>query len=148
MSYLSIHFKDYDCDEYGNVYKCGKLLKQCCSNGYKQVTMRDENAKRRVCGVHCVVAMKYLNYFDGCVVHHKDGNRENNNLDNLEVYYRNFHSHLHGLNNESFKCLNKGKPAWNRGVKMSDEFCKHCSDSAKKRGFVGNQFIDKFGNRR
>lgn len=146
MSYLSEHFKNYDCDVFGNVYKNGKLLKQCNSNGYKQVTLRDENNKRRICGVHQVVAMKYLDYYDGCVVHHKDKNKQNNNLDNLEVKSSYDHKRQHGLENEFFKTMNKNKTAWNKGLKMSEEFCEHCRVNAQKRGFLGNQFVDKFGN--
>lgn len=148
MSYLSKHFKDYDCDEFGNVYKHGKLLSQCNSNGYKQVTMRDENFKRRILGVHVVVAMKYLDYFEGCIVHHKDRNKSNNNLDNLEIRSEYDHKREHALENEIFRYYNKGHTAWNKGIKMSDEFRKHCSENAKKRGFVGNQFVDAQGNRR
>ena len=36
----------------------------------------------------------------------------------------------------------------NKGKKMSKEFCEKCRQSASKRGFNGNQFIDKYGNPR
>lgn len=35
---------------------------------------------------------------DGCVIHHKDGNKLNNNLDNLECLSRSRHSAHHGKN--------------------------------------------------
>ena len=35
-----------------------------------------------------------------------------------------------------------------KGNKMSKEFCEKCRQSASKRGFNGNQFIDKYGNPR
>lgn len=153
MSYLSEHFANYDCDKYGNVYKNGKPLKQCNSNGYKQVTMRDENFKRRICGVHQVIAMKYLEYYDGCIVHHKDKNRCNNKLENLEVKSPTEHKHQHGIENVFFKTLNKGKPAWNKGLKMSKEFSDACKSGieknrkGRKNTFRGNQYVDKNKNK-
>lgn len=148
MNYLQQFYPDYDCDENGNVYKKGVQIKPFNSNGYKQILLFNEKHERKVCGVHIMVAMKYLNYYDGCVVHHKDHNRSNNCISNLEVVDRIEHLRLHGRENETFKKSRKGKPAWNRGMKMSDEYRKHCSVSAKKRGFVGNQFIDRYGNKR
>ena len=126
-------FPDYDVDELGNVYKHNEIITPFKSNNYFQVLLFDNNHNRRVLGVHTVVAMKYLDYFDGCVVHHKNGNAHDNSLNNLEVLSRSEHSRLHGKNNEKFKTLNLGKPSWNKGMKMSEEFCKHCSISAKKR---------------
>ena len=152
MTYLETHFKNYDCDIYGNVYKNGKPISQCNSNGYKQVTMRDENFKRHILGVHVVVAMKYLDYYEGCVVHHKDENKSNNNLYNLEVANSTYHKSYHAKRNLNFIEGNKSKKPWNKGLKMSDEFRQHCSESAKKRakriGFQGNQFVDKYGNKK
>lgn len=126
-------FPNYDVDECGNVYKQGKLIKPFKSNKYLQVLLFDKDANRKVMGVHTIVAMKYLDYFIGCVVHHKNGNTHDNSLENLEVLSRSKHSQMHGKENEQFKLSNKGKVAWNKGLKMSEEFCKHCSISAKKR---------------
>lgn len=126
-------FPNYDVDEKGNVYKCGTIIKPFKSNKYLQVVLFDVEHKKRVFGVHTVVAMKYLGYFTGCVVHHIDGDTRNNALNNLEIFSRNEHSRLHGQNNDNFKVMNLGKVAWNRGLKMSNEFRKHCSDSAKRR---------------
>ena len=152
MTYLEQHFKAYDCDTEGNVFKNGKPISQCNSNGYKQVTMRDENFKRRILGVHVVVAMKYLDYYDGCIVHHKDEDKSNNNLDNLEVLNSPYHKSYHAKRNTKFSQSAKDKEPWNKGMKMSDEFRQHCRDSALKRiqrdGFYGNQFVDRNGNRK
>lgn len=126
-------FPNYDVDKQGNVYKQGILVKPFKSNKYLQVVLVDKEQNKKVLGVHTVVAMKYLNYFKGCVVHHINGNTHDNTLENLEVISRSEHSKLHGKNNEKFKTLNLNKPAWNKGLKMSKEFCEHCSISAKKR---------------
>lgn len=100
MDYLQEHFPEYDCDEYGNVTKNGEPAKIFKSNKYFQVLLFDKNHKRKVCGVHTVMAMKYLNYFEGCIVHHLDGNTTNNLLSNLEVQSRSQHSHYHAGHKE------------------------------------------------
>lgn len=149
MNYLQQFYSNYDCDENGNAYKNGKQIKPFNSNGYKQVLLFNEKHERKVCGVHIMVAMKYLNYYDGCVVHHKDHNRSNNHVSNLEVIDRMEHFKLHGKEyGERFRVLYKGREPWNKGKKMTQEFREHCSIAAKKRGFVGNQFIDRYGNKR
>ena len=120
--------------------------------------------------------IKYLDFFDGCVVHHIDGNTQNNCVDNLEVHTRAEHTSLHSKGNtykHGVAPWNKGKKMsdesrermsksakgrkrqgyvpWNKGQKLSDEIRQKLSDSAKKRAnntFRGNQFVDKHGNRR
>ena len=130
MSYLEENYPCYDCDENGNIYKNGTLVKPFKSNKYYQVCLFDGDNKKRVVGVHTVVAMKYLDFFEGCVVHHIDENTHNNNVKNLVVMSRSNHCREHGLKNEYFKNLNKGKASWNKGMKMSDEFRRHCSEAA------------------
>lgn len=66
------------------------------------------------------------------IVHHIDGNPLNNNLDNLMVMTRKEHSKYHAIiSNSADRIKNNG--GWNKGLKMSDEFRKHCSESAIKR---------------
>ena len=176
MYYFNELYPNYDVTEDGIVYRNGKELKPFKSNKYKQVLLFDVHNNRKVCGVHVVVAMKYLDYFDGCVVHHVDGDTFNNNVSNLEILTRADHSSLHGKGNPHRKGTipwNKGKKMsdesrermsksakgrkrkgyvpWNKGQKLSDEIRQKLSDSAKKRAnniFRGNQFVDKHGNRR
>lgn len=133
ISYLEENFPNYDCDEFGNVYKNGELINPFVSNNYLQVCLFDTNHIKHTVGVHTVIAMKYLDYYPGCVVHHIDESRNNNNLNNLEVMSLKEHARQHGLNNQWIKTLNLNKPAWNKGMKMSEEFCQHCSESAKRR---------------
>lgn len=151
MNYLQKNYPEYDCDEFGNVYKNGKVIKPFKSYKYLQVLLFDTNHKRRVAGVHTVVAMKYLPFFEGCIVHHKDENTHNNCVDNLEIYTRSDHTKLH-LNEGTVKLNNtKGQIPWNKGKKMDAEFSKKCREgimrkrdpykSLKKNPFVYDPFV-------
>ena len=145
-------YPDYDVTKDGTVYKNGKIMKPFKSNKYDQVLLFDTNHKRKVCGVHVVVAMKYLDYFDGCVVHHIDGNTQNNSLKNLEVQTRKEHSTMHGAGRIIPYDRTKRVP-WNKGKKMSREFCMKCREATKRRKesgriFWGNQYVDRYGNRK
>lgn len=72
-----------------------KPIKQFKSNGYTQCCIFDENGKH-VVGVHSVVAQAYCSdWFEGCVVHHKDENKHNNKASNLECFARDTHSKMH-----------------------------------------------------
>ena len=133
MSYLSEHFPRFDCDEFGNVLKDSKPAKIFKSNKYLQVLLFDDNGKRKVCGVHSVVAMKYLNYYDGCIVHHIDENTHNNRLSNLEIMTKSKHCSLHITENGRCKTMNLGKTPWNKG---------------KKYKFCGNRYVDMNGNKK
>ena len=142
-------FPNCDVTKEGVVYRNGKELHAFHSNNYLQVIIPDRNGRNRTLGVHTVVAMKYLdNYYEGCVVHHKDGNRSNNHVDNLSVCSRNEHSRMHNKGNMNLASYVKKHGPANKGKKMSEDFRKKCSESAKKRGFVGNQYVDRFGNNR
>lgn len=142
-------FPNYDVDELGRVYKNGVEIKPFKSNKYLQVLLFDTNHKRYIYGVHTIVAMKYLrDYTVGCIVHHIDGNPHNNALSNLQILSRCKHSSLHGKGNMRLANYVRENGPANKGRKMSSEFCQKCSVSAKIRGFNGNQFVDKFGNKK
>lgn len=132
-NYLQKNYPEYDCDEDGNVFKDGKRITPFRSNKYLQVCLFDGFGKKRVVGVHTVVAMKYLNYFEGCTIHHINENAHDNSVSNLQVMSRSDHSRTHGLKNETFKRMNRGKTPWNKGMKMSDEFRRKCSMMALRR---------------
>ena len=111
MNYLEVNYPNYDCDEKGNVFKNNVLVKPFKSNKYLQICLFDVNNKKRVVGVHTIIAMKYLDFYEGCVVHHKDENTHNNNLENLEVISRSSHARLHAKQNYDFCKHNLGKEA-------------------------------------
>ena len=142
-------FPNYDVDQNGNVYKNGSVMKPFKSNKYLQVVMYDKDNNKNVFGVHTVVAMKYLDGFHkGCIIHHKDGNTHNNSVENLEVFEREEHSKLHNKDNNRLADYVKTYRPWNKGKKMNDEYRNICKKSALKRGFNGNQYVDKYGNRK
>lgn len=152
MTYFENNFPEYRITPDGKVYKGNKALKQFKSNKYLQVVLWRKDKKRRSYGVHSLIAMQYIpECYEGCIVHHIDGDCHNNIVDNLEVMSQSKHASKHREKINPLVEHIKNNPnyaPYNKGKKMSTEFCKKCSDSAKKRGFVGNQFIDKFGNRK
>ena len=75
--------------------KTNKPIKIFKSNKYLQCCIHDENGNH-VMGVHSVVAQKYSpDWFEGCNVHHKDHNPQNNRVDNLECLNPSEHVKLH-----------------------------------------------------
>lgn len=123
-------------------------IKYFKSNKYLQCYMVDDEGVSHVFGVHTVIAREHCpEWLPGCVVHHRDGNCHNNNVDNLECMSRSKHSAQHANPAAIIYRAKTVGPA-NKGKSMSEEFCKKCSESAKRRGFVGNQYVDKYGHRR
>ena len=125
---------NYYADRFGNVYKPdGSKIIPFNSNGYEQVYMRDDDDKRKILGVHQVVGMTFLSeYYPGCVVHHKDENKHNNNDTNLIIESRSDHSRHHADPSSLINHINTHGPH-NKGKKMSPEFCEPCRQSALKR---------------
>ena len=63
----------------------GKILNTRLNKGYLYVLMRDNNNKVRNMKVHRLVALSFIpNPHNYPQVNHKDGNKSNNNVDNLE----------------------------------------------------------------
>lgn len=77
-------FEEYQIDEDGNVYRYNKLRKQRLSNGYWTVILSKDNKKKNF-KTHRLVALTYIpNPNNLPTVNHIDGNKENNNVKNLE----------------------------------------------------------------
>lgn len=78
------------------VKSTGKPVKIFKSNKYLQCCVFDENGKKHVVGIHTLVARVHCkDWFEGCVVHHKDNNQHNNHADNLECLSLREHVKLH-----------------------------------------------------
>lgn len=74
---------------YNSIDNKEKILKKTISKqGYYQVTLYDANNKQQTKKVHQLVAITFLNHTPNhynMIVHHKDMNRLNNHVDNLEI---------------------------------------------------------------
>jgi hypothetical protein len=90
-------FSNYSATDDGIVLnKDGEPVKTFKSNNYWQCCIFDNDGKKYTMGVHSVVAMLNIDdWYDGCIVHHKDGNCHNNAVDNLEIMSRRQHALLH-----------------------------------------------------
>lgn len=87
-------YSNYEIDTCGNVFvvkivdgkkKEKKLKPAILKNGYKQVKLFDGDGKQHGMYVHRLVAIAFLdNTLNKKVVNHKDCNKTNNNIDNLE----------------------------------------------------------------
>ena len=81
-------YPKYSIDKNGVVknIKTGKVKKQSVDRGgYKRVTLYDEDNIRHNVLVHRLVAMQYIAKIDGkSFVNHKDGDKFNNHISNLE----------------------------------------------------------------
>ena len=54
-------------------------------DGYNIVSLSDDSHKKHLIKVHRLVATRYIPTFDySLTVNHKDGNKDNNNIENLE----------------------------------------------------------------
>lgn len=96
--------------------------------------------------------MKYLDWYEGCVIHHIDGNPHNNHVGNLKVESRSEHSKHHMCGNMTLANYIREHGPHNKGKIMPESYREICRVSARKRveryGFLGNGYIDKFGNRK
>lgn len=82
-------FKDYEVSSLGRIrtYKrCGhgRIMTQGVNSfGYMRIGLYDQNFKRRFFQVHRLVMLAFCGE-STMTVNHKDGNKKNNNIDNLE----------------------------------------------------------------
>jgi hypothetical protein len=88
--------QDYEISSLGRVRslknktnsKVGRILKTCLTHGYPYIILYQDN-QRFPFSVHVLVARTFLGVVpDGKEVHHIDGSRNNNNLENLAYVSR------------------------------------------------------------
>lgn len=91
----------------GRILKCRKD-----KDGYLRVCLCKQGDKKKFFFLHRLVALTFVDgYFNDAVVNHKDGNKFNNNAENLEwctVQHNNTHAYSTGLKQA---CLEVGKKA-------------------------------------
>lgn len=74
----------YQISNFGNIKSCNGLRKLDNSNGYSKLTL-NLNSKKRKFYAHRLVAIHFIpNQNNLPQVNHKDGNKFNNHVDNLE----------------------------------------------------------------
>jgi len=99
------NFEGFFVSSYGRVKtKCCKITFGSNSNGYKMVGVK-VNGKKTTRKVHCLVMESFCG-LSNLIVNHKDGNKSNNNLYNLEyvTYSENkLHSYNSGSHKKNFK---------------------------------------------
>ena len=86
-TYKNMDLSNYEINEHGQIRNLqGKILKQQCHRLYKIINIFDKNTNKRYnFRIHQLVACVFLeNLNNYVIVHHKDGNRENNHISNLE----------------------------------------------------------------
>jgi len=107
----------YKTDEFGNVYRNGKKLStRVTKKGYVQ-TWLTVDAKTKYKFIHRIVAESFLPILsDSHEVNHKDGNKLNNHVSNLEWVSR-LDNIKHAWDNELYK---RGEKSPNTKLKDSD----------------------------
>ena len=86
------------------------ILKQYFRRGYKAVTLTNENGVLAYCAVHRLVAEHFLGDCTGMQINHIDGNKENNNVTNLEICTMSqniLHAYKNGLMKPCDNCFKK-----------------------------------------
>lgn len=96
--------------------RTGRIMKQFTNLfGYKVLTVRPELNKQENARVHRLVAEAFLGKCpEGHVVNHKDGDKTNNNLENLE-YVTSSENNQHALNTGLRHTVNMSEVVVKRG---------------------------------
>ena len=97
-------FSKYLIDSQGNLYSTFRGKKPLKAHpdwmGYLHVGLIDDQGKRKNMKVHKLVAITFLGNHNGPILNHKDGDKQNNHLNNLEyvTYSDNInHAYRNGL---------------------------------------------------
>lgn len=113
----------------GNYFRQGKVLKPCVTrNGYLQVYLYNKNSIMKPRRIHRLVANAFIpKPKDKLEVNHIDGNKNNNNMENLEwctSSENKKHAILTGLKPKRFKGqFGKGKKNWMYQRRGKDNPC-------------------------
>lgn len=81
-----IDYNNYYISRDGCIYNDKYKLKQCVNNGGDIYVTLHNNGQKKNLKVKNLVSKHYNNkYKDDDIIYHKDGNKNNNNIDNLEI---------------------------------------------------------------
>lgn len=84
------NYNDYLISKSGDIYSKNINRLSCITilpNGYHKIKLKSDTGSYKDLYIHVLVAITYLSHIPkkGYVINHKDGNKGNNNLDNLEI---------------------------------------------------------------
>ena len=101
------NYENYAISTYGRLRKNNKIIKPIkCSNGYLEYALW-HNGKRKVVLAHRLVAEHFIDNIDNLPeVNHKDENKNNNNVHNLEWCTSKYNSN-YGSRNKKCRDCNK-----------------------------------------
>jgi hypothetical protein len=137
--------------------KCLRELKHSAysGDGYRRLVLSDISGKHHIVYLHRLVAYMFIpNPNNLPLINHKDENPSNNCIDNLEwctVQYNNIYNNVHLKRGKiCSETIRRNGGPWNKGKHFiySDDTRHKISEAAKRRGFMGNQYVDKDGNLR
>lgn len=88
VTFKGIKYNKYEIDNLGNVYRKGNdepLKPFGDGRGYNRVDLMSDRNERISAKIHLIMAHTFLGkQKPGIIVNHKDGNKSNNSLNNLE----------------------------------------------------------------
>lgn len=127
-------FSSYYASTWGGVYKYNLVdVGNAESNGYYLPKLVNDLGEIVYIAKHRLIAKTFLStYKEDLVVHHIDGNKHNNSVDNLLPMTSSEHSKLHANPTYLTSYIETHGP-YNKGMKMSTEYCEKCKQSALKR---------------
>ena len=137
----------YEVSNYGNVHSLwfGKVkpIKLLDSHGYLEFTVRNGKDKPKHMRVHVAVAEAFLGKRPkGLVINHKDGNKHNNHVSNLE-YVTYSENNLHALRTGLRKPVDM-RPF----VKRGEEHCRAKVTEEQVKQFLKYHYETGYGCRR
>lgn len=108
------NFERYEIDEHGKIYDTKRNDREICqwvdSVGYYQCILYDEKHKKHYKRVHRLVAKVFIDNPNNLPqVNHKDGNKLNNNVTNLE-WCSNQENTQHGYDNHLYRFKTRSYP--------------------------------------
>lgn len=106
-----------------------RILKQWRRSNYLLVDLWD-NKKRDVRSVHHLVFEAFIGKIEeSMMIHHKDENKFNNSVENLEMLSCQTHNRIHHC----------GRPSWNKGKRMPPEVHKKAWETRRKRKLLNDE---------
>jgi len=136
----------YKISSHGRVWSCpnsahnGKFLRPGLGNGYLTVSLhKDKRGKSHY--IHRLIAEAFVDGDKTLTVNHIDGDRENNNTDNLEwVTHAQNIQHAYDIGLEK---SNVGETVWT--AKLNEKKVVQMRDIRRKRGYTYKHLGSMFG---